>query len=153
VYTLAYIDDIILVCHPTHFASIWPLWKQALAESGLEVQQAKCHSWVPQTPQILPQVNNVVEQVPPEQHGLPLLGSAAQGAFETFLSVYSVGIQPKIKRSDKAAKLSQLIKQMQESLSAPKKQAAWPLLLRVLAVRLDYDCRISDPMALIPLAA
>ncbi|CAE8704314.1 unnamed protein product, partial [Polarella glacialis] len=80
-------------------------------------------------------------------------GSAAQGDFGTFLSIYSVGVQPTIKRSDKAAKLSTLIKQMmQESLSAPKKQAAWLLLVRVLAVKMDYDCRISEPLGLMTLA-
>jgi hypothetical protein len=110
VYTLAYIDDVILVCNPSHFSVIWPLWKQALAASGLEVQQAKCHSWVLQSPEILPLVNDVVEQVPSEQHGLPPLGSAAQGEYKTFLSIYSVGIQRTIKGSAKAANPAAIIR-------------------------------------------
>jgi hypothetical protein len=76
-----------------------------LATSGPEIQQAKRHSWIPQSPEIISIVDNVVKQMPSEQNGLPLLGSAAQGDFETFLSALSVGIQPTIERSAKATSL------------------------------------------------
>ena len=72
---LAYVDDVVISCHPALFDFVWPLWLKVLSDHGLQVEPSKCKAWIPEeTTKSL----NIDSQVPAVLGGLPVLGTAAQ---------------------------------------------------------------------------
>ena len=71
---LAYVDDVVISCHPALFDFVWPLWLKILSDHGLQVESSKCKAWFPEDTQNL----NINNHVPVVLGGLPVLGTAAQ---------------------------------------------------------------------------
>ena len=83
IHILAYVDDAVLVCPRQHFPEIWNLWVGSFTKFKLPVVQHKCCTWVPGAVCIDEEVNCLAKQF---LAGLPVLGSAAQGDFASFLT-------------------------------------------------------------------
>ena len=83
-----------------------------------------------------------------------MLGSAAQGEFETFLGPYSKCAEPAAARLAKAVEfcgaLSCYVKAQSHELST---QIAWTALHKVAARALDFDLRMCPPEALSEITA
>ena len=45
---LAYVDDVVLSCHPDLLFFVWPLWLKILADHGLQGETSECKAWIPQ---------------------------------------------------------------------------------------------------------
>ena len=43
---LAYVDDLVLAMEQNLFATVWPIFIAALAESNLVVETTKCKAWI-----------------------------------------------------------------------------------------------------------
>ena len=104
-------------------------------------------------------MNNLAKQ---SLSGLPVLGSAAQGDFASFLTspldgspatIHSLSpaATPCKKRHDAAQKLATALQSMMSlAMTSRSLHPAWLILVKVLAVKLDYDCRISFPVLIDP---
>ena len=94
--------------------------------------------------------------------GLPVLGSAAQGNFASFLTspldgspatIHSLSpaAMPCKKRHDAAQELATALQAMMSLATTTRSlHPAWLILVKVLAAKLDYDCRISFPVLIDP---
>ena len=151
IHVLAYVDDAVVVCPKEHFPVIWKLWVDSLTKFKLPVVQHKCCTWIPGAVCIDNNVNSLAKQ---SLAGLPVLGSAAQGNFSSFLTSpldgtastilsLSPAATPCKKRHDAAQELATALQSMMNlAMSARSRHPAWLILVKVLAVKLDYDCRI-----------
>jgi hypothetical protein len=82
---------------------------------------------------------------------LPLLGSAIDGEFETFLGPFGLSLQPTQKRLAVALGLARDLKELAAStLRCPTLQVAWIRLTSVIAHALDFDARVHPSAALLP---
>ena len=140
VFVFAYVDDVVLVFPPSSAAVVWAAWREALLHRGLHLEQTKCRSWIPSATEVLPTLNSVVVQ---DLSGLPLLGSAAEGEFESCLGPFALHSAPVQKRLDNARLLtSALLDMCSVVLECPSRQCIWILLSRLLCHRLDFDARM-----------
>jgi hypothetical protein len=151
----AYVDDVVLALDPALFPTVWPLYVQTLKDFGLPVETTKCKTW---SPQEVPLPDSITTQVKQVFHGLPVLGTAADGQFATVLSVAEsdtvaaaivAGTTSRLHSAQEDAAL--LEKLVDTPLEVPKRQAAWYMLVRSLAVRLDFDMRITPGLYIQPL--
>ena len=155
---LAYVDDVVLIIDPADFSTLWPLWVDSLKKYGLLVEQTKCKAWVPSMISPLPEAvaafgpNNV------STSGLTVLGSAASGTHKATISLPShptpvnILISEAHERYNTACQDAQLLKSMvTTSCEQPTRYAAWLMLVRSLAVRLDFDMRILPSSILAPI--
>lgn len=74
---LAYIDDSLVSISPEDLAQAWPCITGHLARAGLTLVPHKCAAYVPAATE---EESRVTAHVPQRMDGLPLLGSAVQGA-------------------------------------------------------------------------
>ena len=140
VFVFAYVDDVVLVMPPEHLAVVWPLWDQCLSRVGLHLEHSKCHSWVPCASVTLPIVDDIVSQ---DLRGLAILGSAAEGEFESMLGPFAIHSEPLHKRVAAATKLAHSLCEMASVvLECASRQLIWLLLTRLLCHRLDFDARV-----------
>ena len=159
IHVLAYVDDAVVVCPKEHFPEVWKLWVDSLSLFKLPVVQHKCCTWIPGALCIDSKVDALAKQ---SLSGLPVLGSAAQGNFSSFLTSPLDGTPPTIlslspaaapckRRHDAAQELASALQAMMNlAMSARSLHPAWLILVKVLAVKLDYDCRISFPVLIDP---
>ena len=146
VFVFAYVDDVVLVFPPTEAETVWSTWRAVLAQRGLRLEQTKCRSWIPSATEVLPELNSVVAQ---DLSGLPLLGSAAEGEFESHLGPFALHNAPVQKRLDNARLLAAALLDMcTVVLECPSRQCIWILLSRLLCHRLDFDARMLSHSAL-----
>ena len=148
----AYVDDVVLVVPPDLLTQVWPIFVQTLADFNLVVETSKCKVWRPSGKDIPVEVTSLVE---PVKDGLPVLGTAAGGQHATILNVnnspeaaeaLTVDTQKRLSRAVEDSKL--LLTMMETPLAVATKQAGWLMLVRSLAVRLDFDMRILPPLVL-----
>jgi len=126
-----------------------------LAEHGLQVEPSKCKAWVPNATEVNP---NIEAHVPMVLHGLPVLGTAAQAEHSCLITLPSSSASTNTlleedanKRLASTQKDAVLLQQMaQTSTDSPVRYAAWLMLTRSLASRLDFDMRILPAATLTP---
>ena len=158
VQILAYVDDVVLIIDPADFSTLWPLWVDSLKKYGLLVEQTKCKAWVPSMISPLPAAVAVFGPNNVSTSGLTVLGSAASGTHKTTISLPShptpvdILISEAHERYTVACQDAQLLKSMVvTSCEQPTRYAAWLMLVRSLAVRLDFDMRILPSSILAPI--
>ena len=140
VFLFAYVDDVVIVFPPEHAHVVWSTWESVLRHRGLLLEPTKCHSWIPSATRITPLLDSVVQQ---DLRGLPLLGSAAEGEFESMLGPFALHSTPILKRLDNATALTNaLLRMCTVVLDCPSRQCIWILLSRLLCHRLDFDSRV-----------
>ena len=151
----AYVDDVVLVMDPQLFPTVWPIYVQTLKDFGLMVETTKCKAWNPSETPFEVGVTMLVEQV---FNGLPVLGTAADGQFATVLAVTqsraveAAIVESTTKRLQAADEDATLLERLIDTqLEVPKRQATWYMLVRSLAVRLDFDMRITPSLYIHPL--
>ena len=94
VFLFAYVGDVVIVFPPEHAHVVWSTWESVLRHRGLLLEPTKCHSWIPSATRITPLLDNVIQQ---DLRGLPLLGSAAEGEFESMLGPFALHSEPILK--------------------------------------------------------
>ena len=158
VQILAYVDDVVLIIDPPDFSTLWPIWVESLRKYGLLVEQSKCKAWVPSMISPLPEAVKVFGRDNVSTSGLTVLGSAASGSHKTTISLpshptpISILLAEAHARYTTASQDAQLLKDMvTTSCEQPTRYAAWLMLVRSLAVRLDFDMRILPSSVLAPL--
>ena len=142
----------VLVVPPDLLPQVWPIFVSTLADFNLLVETSKCKVWRPSGKDIPVEVTSLVE---PVKNGLPVLGTAAGGQHATILNInHSPETAEALtadtqKRLDRAVEDSKLLLTMMETpLAVATRQAGWLMLVRSLAVRLDFDMRILPPLVL-----
>ena len=128
----------------------WPLLTSEVKLVGFTLNTGKCEALLP-----LALEGDHSEEL--QRIGLPqtfgyinALGSVAEGAFETQLSLVGLAHEPKatLKREIAAVKLARQLQQMVTlPMRRPARAVAWMILSKVLAVALDYDARVSRSWA------
>ena len=145
---LFYVDDTLLATDPANIPMIWPILVAELATDGLRLKAPKCSVYVPAATAPDPALAAILPQ---RFDGLPLLGSAVDGEFETFLGPYGLSLQPTQKRLAVALGLARDLKELAAAtLRCPTLQVAWIMLTTVVAHALDFDTRVHPPAALQP---
>ena len=151
VFVFAYVDDVVIAFPPHHAEKVWGAWKEALAERGLMLEQTKCHAWIPSATSVQPALDAVITQ---DLRGIPLLGSAAEGEFESFLGPFALHSDPLIKRVDRARSLAAALLEMcVVVLETASRQCIWILLSRLLCHCLDFDARVLSHASLEPFSS
>jgi hypothetical protein len=152
---LAYVDDVVLCFDPSYVDLVWPTWIEVLATHGLKVEPTKCKAWVPGNFEV---DQNIQKFIPVVTDGLPVLGTAAQSAHSTLITTPAHPIPMKRlvvdvhKRLELATSDAELLINMAETTTEmPVRYAAWLMLVRSLAVRLDFDMRILPADILSPI--
>ena len=88
-------------------------------------------------------MERLLEIVPRARGGLPMLGSAAQGAWETCLGSYQSSAMPAAKRAAEAIKACEHLRMYVDSRpSDDTNQVAWTVLSHSVLRALDYDLRL-----------
>jgi len=146
---LAFVDDVVLAFDQNLFAVVWPIYVSTLGEFNLLVETTKCKAWIPDDSPPLPSIAEALTIV---TGGLPILGTAAAGNLATFVTVRTDSTHSAALTADASARLESatadaelLTRLVDTPLSVSTKYAAWLLLCRSLAVRLDFDMRILAP--------
>ena len=126
---------------------------QILRDHGLEVEPKKCKAWVPEdaTP-------NASIKIPVVTSGLPILGTAAQAIHSTLITSPVHPIPMVVQLADATMRAEQanndaslLIHMVETTCEVPVRYAAWLMLVRCLAVRMDFDMRVLPADLLTPL--
>jgi hypothetical protein len=152
---LAYVDDVVLSFDPAHIDVVWNTWVEVLAANSLKVEPSKCKAWVPANRDI---DHGIQVHVPVVTDGLPVLGTAAQAGNSTLITVPDHPIPLQRIVADAHSRLLQtdadadlLVQMVETKTEQPMRYAAWLMLVRSLAVRMDFDMRILPAEVLSPL--
>ena len=155
---LAYVDDVVLSMEPSDLLSLWPVWVQSLAKYGLIVEQTKCKAWIPSKISPFSDAVQVFGADNISTSGLTVLGSAASGSHKTTISFPSHPTPINLLLAEAHARFNnadsdaQLLRDMvATSCEQPTRYAAWLMLVRSLAVRLDFAMRILHSSVLAPM--
>eukprot|EP00972_Heterocapsa_arctica_P029474 4340605-Heterocapsa_arctica.AAC.1 len=134
---VAYVDDAVMSVAPEDFARAWACVGEQLLRAGLSLVPHKCNAYIPSASAPDARVAAHVNQ---RFDGLPLLGTATQGAFESFLGPYALALEPALRRVERAETLAARLRCLATStLACPSVQPAWLLLTMVVAHALDFD--------------
>ena len=143
---------------PSDFLTLWPIWVQSLATYGLHVEQTKCKAWIPSKLSPFPDAIEVFGADNVSTSGLVVLRSAASGSHKTTISLPTHPIPLNILLAETHSRFvdadsdAQLLRGMvATSCDQPTRYAAWLMLLRSLAVRLDFDMRILPSSVITPM--
>ena len=79
---LLYVEDTLLAADPAAAPAIWPMLTQELADVGLKLKPPRCSAYIPSALGAHPALTGIVPQ---RFDGMPLLGEAVDGEFETVL--------------------------------------------------------------------
>ena len=134
------------------------MWVQSLAKYGLIVEQTKCKAWIPSKISPFSDAVQVFGADNVSTSGLTVLGSAASGSHKTTISLPSHPTPINLLLAEAHARFNnadsdaQLLRDMvATSCEQPTRYAAWLMLVRSLAVRLDFDMRILPSSVLAPM--
>ena len=135
----AYVDDVVLQVLPEHTTTAIHILDAAFTEVGLERRPDKCRWFVPGA--------NSTATYPPEvgapaHGGLPILGSAADGAYRAVIgsSDADATTEPARERLAQARQLAQRIRDLlHANTEVPVLHAAYKLTSGVLNQALSYD--------------
>ena len=150
-------DDFYLVGSAMEIAAGWPNLKRVLKEAGHELRDPKCAAFYPALDHLawtadrpLPEgAAQLTSKVRRSLGGLPLLGTAAQGAWETALGPYAAVAQPAAKRATAAITACNEAARYAASAPCPDSaQIAWTVTSRSIAHALSYDARLCPPKTL-----
>ena len=152
---LAYYDDVVLCCQPEHLDIIWPLWIKVLKDHSLEVEPKKCKVLVPQKRHVDATIDALVPVVTSR---LPVLGTVARAKHSTLITntahpIPMAGLLADVTvRSQQVDNDAELhIHMVETTCEVPVPYAAWLMLVRSLAVRLDFDMRMLPASLLTPI--
>ena len=144
------VDDILLVTEQWSVDRAIEVVEQELSSIGLKLNLDKCACYVPARSE----PSEAITAIPQVFGGLPALGSAYAGEYETRIGQDSVAAAPARKRLAAAKTLAQeCAKFRREGRDAATLQASWHALGRVAAKALVYDVRTLRAEASIPIAA
>ena len=134
------------------------MWVQSLAKYGLIVEQTKCKAWIPSKISPFPDAVQVFGADNVSTSGLTVLGPAASGSHKTTISLpthptpLSILLAETHSRFVDAVGDAQLLHDtVATSCDQPTRYAAWLMLVRSLAARLDFDMRILPSSVIAPL--
>ena len=157
VQVLAFVDDVVLIIEPADFSTIWPIWVDSLRKFDLIVEQSKCKAWIPSKISPFPDAVKVFGADNVSTSGLTVLGSAAAGAHKTTITLPSHPTPIPLLLAETHARFvtansdAQLLRDMvATTCDQPTRYAAWLMLVRSLAVRLDFDMRILPSSVIAP---
>ena len=149
---LAYVDDIVLAFDQSLFATVWPIYVSTLQKFNLLVETSKCKVWIPNGSTPLACITETLKLSP---DALPVLGTAAGGSYATVITSVQTSSPLTVdadKRLSKAREDAALLCRLVDTpLSTHKRYAAWLMLCRSLAVRMDFDLRVLPPSVMAPL--
>ena len=147
---LCFLDDLGLSVTMGDFRKAFDVLEAALLDMGIKLNMDKCEAWIPGLDLVeegSEEWNCAVAAVRPLQlkrHGLRLLGTAAEGEFETILGPHGYGAGPIQERAQRATAYGAAIcKMARECTHSYALQASWVLTHRSLQAALDYDLRLS----------
>ena len=109
---LGYQDDTYLAGAASAAAAGYPALEAALARVGHRMRASKCSVWAPAMDRVedeseLPEkLRGLCRLFPRVKGGIKLLGGAVDGALEVDVTLGAFGIQPTLKRADRAAALA-----------------------------------------------
>ena len=157
VLKLAYADDAFLLGEPRAVALILGHLERVLAEAGWTLVWSKSHGWVPgtdeapATPQRQQDHGALFALVQRCTSGMPVLGSAADGEHALRLGTGVSPAQPAEERASAGAAACQAAAALPTlGLAESTLHAAWLVLARSAARRLDYDARMCAGHDLAP---
>ena len=158
---MAYVDDVVLVFDQALFSIVWPTYVSTLQQFNLLVEKSKCNAWIPDDSAPAAAVQEAVSSdgITIVTGGLTVLGTAAAGEHATLITlnhdstdIVVADVRARLQHAQSDAKLlvemahQSDAKLLVEMAQTPTKQhikyAAWLMLCRSLAVRLDFDMRI-----------
>ena len=147
------VDDMLLVTQPEHVEEAMAILREELAKVGLKLNLDKSAAYTPARSAVAAGPDERIRSVPQVEGGLPALGSAYGGDFESVLGPYATAAEPAWKRLTRAARLAnECSKYRDEVRPESSTQAAWYVLRRVASKALVYDVRTLEPSASMPLA-
>ncbi|CAK0840857.1 unnamed protein product, partial [Prorocentrum cordatum] len=124
-----------------------------LARISLKLNLDKSAAYIPERSVNGLGTDPAITKLKQVEGGLPALGSAFGGEFETELGVYSVAAQPALRRLASARHLAKECARFRgEGREEASWQAAWHVLHRVASKALVYDVRTLEPEVSLPLA-
>ena len=150
---LAYADDAFFMGSPAALCLFLVCLSLSLGDAGWTLVWEKSHAWVPALDGNEPAQDSdeakLFTLVTRAHDGLPLLGSAADGAFATVVATDAVRGAPALKRAEAAAGMcAKLRSLLVAGLAESPHQPVWMMLSRSAARRLDYDARVCPAGAL-----
>ena len=152
VHLLSLVDDLLLICEPACVDRAVQVLADELGEAGLKLNLSKSAALVPESDRDGTEPS-CIRTVPLVRGGLPALGCAYGGEYETVLGPYSVAVEPARKRLQQAEVLAaECAKYRHHGCPDATWQASWFALRRVVAKALVYDVRTLEPGAAQPLA-
>ena len=137
----AYVDDVVLQLPAEHTLDAVRILDDVFRDVGLERRPDKCHWFVPGPKSTARYPADIGA---PAEGGLPILGSAADGAFSTVVSTYGHANDATTQSARaRLAQARQLAKRITDLLhadcDAPVLHAAFKLVTGVLNQALSYD--------------
>ena len=155
VHAASLVDDLLVVTEPQHLDEVVEIVGEC-ARSILmtELNKEKCKAYVPQRDQQRLGPDPAITSIMQVEGGLPALGAAYGGTYESILGPFSVASGPARERLQVATHVAQeCAKFAVESHAPATKQAAWCILQKCVARALQYDVRVLEPHEVKPLAA
>ena len=147
------VDDLLLVADPGNVEEALAIVREELRNIGLELNLSKCAAYIPARSQAGEGPDNRITSLPQVSGGLPALGSAYGGEFESVVGPLAVAAEPATRRLRAAKELaSECGKYRHGQEPESSWHASWHLLQRVAAKALVYDVRTLEPSASLPLA-
>ena len=143
----AYQDDNYLVGKISAIANVWPNMRKYLAEAGHELNLSKSEIWLPGCDDItdanLPaSARHICSDIRRSIGGIKVMGSAAQGQFESMLGPMQLAAQPAGERLQKSISLGERLRlYIEGSQDDTKRHVAWCLLTKCIKEALSYDIR------------
>ena len=148
------VDDLLLITEPEHVDRAVHEISAALAEAGAKLKVEKCAAFVPQRSRDGSGHHPDITSVKQVFGGLPALGAAYGGDYESLLGPFSTAAEPARKRLDAAkALLQECAGFAEEGHAIATRQAAWVIAQKVASRALQYDLRVLEPHEISPLAA
>ena len=147
------VDDLLLICEPEQVDEAMEVVRSTLGKIGIKVNLDKSAVYVQPGSRAARADTFPVLTVPRALGGLPALGSAYAGEFETVLGPEAAQAEPARKRLLQAKRLAEACTSFKEAgLPIASLQPAWHILQAVAARALAYDVRTLDSKVVLPLA-
>ena len=149
----AYMDDLYLQCHKHHWHQLMQGLTAHLSRVGLTCRPDKSHCHIPNLPphSAPDHASEFADFATLQPHGLPALGTVADGQFATTLRLDTTHQTEISTRLDKAATL---VGCLEELVSTPSPSVryhpAWRIVDGVVNHCLSYDASITDPGTTVP---
>ena len=150
-------DDVLVACEPSRVDELIGIIATLARDiAKLSLNCDKCHAYVPSWDQEDSRPANyssVIQSVPVCFYGLPALGCAYAGEFETVLGPFAAAAEPARKRLENARHVAEECKRIAHGKhDGPTKQAVWCILQKCVSRALQYDLRVLEKCQVMPLA-